>query len=93
MVLTLELTRDNVTGEAAVTDWTYVPLLMLDRGGGSGRFGLIDAHAALSRRPAAGAGLEAGLTRAIEDCHRILGPEHDPRAEGPRQEPPDEPAA
>ena len=24
--------------------------------------------------------LEARLTRAIEDCHRILGPEHDPRA-------------
>ena len=93
VVLTLELTRDNVTGEAAVTDWTYVPLLMLDRGGGSGRFGLIDAHAALSGAQPPEPGLEARLTRAIEDCHRILGPEHDPRAEGSRQEPSDEPAA
>ena len=93
VVLTLELTRDNVTGEAAVTDWTYVPLLMLDRGGGSGRFGLIDAHAAHSGAQPPEPGLEARLTRAIEDCHRILGPEHDPRAEGSRQEPSDEPAA
>lgn len=93
VVLTLELTRDNVTGAAVVTDWTYVPLLMLDRGGGSGRFGLIDAHAALSGAQPPEPGLEARLTRAIEDCHRILGPEHDPRAEGSRREPSDEPAA
>ena len=93
VVLTLELTRDNVTGEAAVTDWTYVPLLMLDRGGGSGRFGLIDAHAALSGAQPPEPGLEARLTRAIEDCHRILGPEHAPRTEGSRREPSDEPAA
>ena len=93
VVLTLELTRDNVTGTAAVTDWTYVPLLMQDRGSGGGRFRLIDAHAALSGAQPPEPGLEARLTRAIEDCHRILGPEHDPRAEGSRQEPPDEPTA
>lgn len=48
-VLTLELTRDNVTGICTVTDHTYAPMLMLDREAGADpRFELLDVGAVLA---------------------------------------------
>lgn len=74
-VLTLELTKDNVTGEAGLKGWTYEPMLMLNRGeGAADRFRLLDAHAELEGGDV-DEDLTAKLTQAIEDCHNILGPE------------------
>lgn len=72
-VLTLELTRDNETGEAQVTGYSYVPMYMLDREeGASPRFELMDAQAALDAG-VEDADLERRLTKAVEDCLRIFG--------------------
>lgn len=82
VVLTLELTRDNATGDASVTDWSYVPLVMVDWGRGTAhdtRYELVDAYAALDE---GGSGIEARLEQAISDIHDILGAEHDTRADG-----------
>ncbi len=79
-VLTLELQRDNVTGETAVTGWTYVPMVMVDWGRGAPkheRFQVVDAYAALA---AGDSGIDKRLRQSIEDIHDILGPEHDPAA-------------
>lgn len=76
VVLNLELTRDNVTGKAEVTGYSYQPMFMLDREAGPERFELLDAYAALEDE-SIGKGLRDKLTRAIEDCHTILGPEGD----------------
>ena len=71
-VLTLELARDNVTGEASVTDYTYAPMLMLDREGGSPRYDLLDVEAVLS-----GGDWDAAVVdkarQAKEDCAAIFG--------------------
>lgn len=76
-VLELALTRDNVTGETAVTGWTYAPMLMVDRGAGADRrFELVDAHRALEAADVAPS-LAGKLEGAIERCHEILGGEHD----------------
>ena len=46
-VLTLELARDNETGEAQVTGYSYAPMYMLDReAGAKPRFQLLDRPAA-----------------------------------------------
>ena len=83
VVLTLELTKDNETGVTEVTDYSYVPMFMLDREeGASPRFELLNAYDALENgveNPTAT--LDKQLQQAIEDCHTILGPEHDPAAE------------
>ena len=72
-VLTLELTRDNGTGETRITGYDYDPMLMLDREeGASLRFELLDAQAALD----AGVEdpwLEGKLNKCIEDCRTIFG--------------------
>jgi len=85
--LTLELTRDNETGKAQVTGYSYAPMYMLHRAAGSPeRFELLDIHAALEADPALEAGeadtaLEAKLTKALETCHTIFGAEHDGNTE------------
>jgi poly-gamma-glutamate capsule biosynthesis protein CapA/YwtB (metallophosphatase superfamily) len=71
-VLTLELTRNNVTGECAVTDYTYEPMLMLDRESGADpRFELLDVGAVLT-----GGGWDQSVTdkaqKAREDCDAIF---------------------
>lgn len=77
-VLTLELTRDNETGKTEVSGYTYAPMLMQDReAGASPRFSLLDAHAVLDSGTA-GDKLAAQLTKAVEDCHAIFGPEQSP---------------
>lgn len=79
VILELELTRDNETGVTQVTDYSYTPMLMRNRGEGAAeRFVLLDAYRELSGT----AGEAAEKCRAaVEACHAILGPEHDPLAE------------
>ena len=70
-VLTVELTRDNITGETAVTGWEYVPMLMVRRNGTERVFTLTDASAV----PAdTSADLAAELEEAAAVCEEILGP-------------------
>ncbi len=71
-VLELELTRDNVTGETAVTGWDYTPMFMLRRDGSSRVFQLLDAQAALTSGDLSAAETEK-VQKAIEDCKAILG--------------------
>lgn len=71
-VLTLELTRDMETGEAAVTGYSYQPMLMLDRESGPERFELLDIHRELAADDLTDA-MERKLTQALEDCHEIWG--------------------
>lgn len=71
-VLTLELTRDMETGEAAVTGYSYQPMLMLDRESGPERFELLDIHRELAADGLTDA-MERKLTQALEDCHGIWG--------------------
>ena len=83
-VLTLELTKDNETGVTEVTDFSYAPMFMLDREeGASPRFQLLDVYDALENgveNPPPT--LKKQLEKAIDDCHAILGPEHDPQYQG-----------
>lgn len=71
-VLTLELTRDNVTGTSSVTNYSYEPMLMLDReSGASPRYDLLDVNAVL----ASGTWDEATVSKARqaqEDCAAIF---------------------
>lgn len=76
VILELELTRDNETGITQVTDYTYTPMLMLNRGSGaSERFVLLDAHKALASGEDSGAVQKC--RQAAESCRSILGDEHE----------------
>lgn len=80
-VLTLELTRDNVTGEAQVTGYSYAPMYMLDReAGASPRFELLDVYDTLENGSPSDS-LAKRLHKAVEDCHKIFGAVGDPKAE------------
>ena len=75
-VLTVELTKDNAAGEASVTGWDYVPMLMVRRDGTERVFTLTDA----SSIPAgADSALAARLEEAAANCREILG---EPRTGG-----------
>ena len=79
-VLTLELTRDNETGEAQVTGYSYAPMYMLDReAGAKPRFQLLDVYETLASGEA-GESLTRRLEKAVADCHKIFGAAGDPRA-------------
>lgn len=79
-VLTLELTRDNETGEAQVTGYSYAPMYMLDReAGAKPRFQLLDVYEALASGEA-GESLTRRLEKAVADCHKIFGAAGDPEA-------------
>ena len=72
-VLTLTLTRDNVTGKTQVTDYAYAPMYMLHRAAGaSPRFELLDVHAALESQET-GAALRQKLNKALETCRAVFG--------------------
>lgn len=70
-VLTLELTLDHQTGEAGVTGWSYVPMLMVRRNGADQVFTLTDAS---SIPTGASDSLVRKLEQAVSDCASILGP-------------------
>ena len=71
-VLTLKLTKDPMTGMAEVTEYSYVPLLMLDREAGPERFELLDVYEAL-KAPDLTDAMKQKLEKAVEDCHEIFG--------------------
>jgi len=75
-ILTLELTKDMVTGETAVTDWQYQPMLMLDREVYPQRYELLDVHKELASGELTDA-MRSKLQKALEDCHAILGEAND----------------
>ena len=79
-VLTLELTRDNETGETQVTGYSYAPMYMLDReAGAKPRFQLLDIYETLEAGEA-GTSLTGRLEKAVADCHKIFGEAGDPKA-------------
>ena len=83
MVYELELTKDPKTGETTVTNVTYTPFLMLNRGEGADeRFVLLDCHQALkdhaNGNPESLTEEQAAKVQtAIDDCRAILGAEAD----------------
>ena len=89
-VLDLELTRDPVTGETAVTQVGYQPYYMLHRDSapvGEKRY-LVNIHQAMAEYEAGESTLvDAGsyreLEEALEHCHAILGAEGDLGGEKP----------
>lgn len=85
VIYELELTKDPYTGETTVTDVSYTPFLMLNRGQGAAeRFVLLDCYQALDDYENGNPeGLSTAtvdkLRTAIQDCHDILGAEGDKR--------------
>lgn len=82
-ILQLQLTKDYEAGTTTVTDISYVPMLVLNRGGGAAdQYLVLDVHRAME-------GYESGdrsvvtdsvynkLLYALEGCHNILGAEYD----------------
>ena len=82
-ILQLQLTKDYEAGTTTVTDISYVPMLVLNRGGGAAdQYLVLDVHRAME-------GYENGdksvvtdsvynkLLYALEGCHSILGEEYD----------------
>lgn len=76
VVVTLELTKDPVTGKTEVTDCVWQPMLMLDRESGPNRYELLDVYKELERTDLSDA-LREQLTQAAEDCRTILGTDFD----------------
>lgn len=76
VVLTLELTKDPVTGKTEVTDCVWQPMLMLDRESGPNRYELLDVYKELEHTDLTPA-MEDKLTQAAEDCRTILGTDFD----------------
>jgi poly-gamma-glutamate synthesis protein (capsule biosynthesis protein) len=74
-VLTLDLTKDPDTGETTVTDYTYHPMLMLDREEGPERYELLDVQETLAAGDIS-TELETQLQQALADCAEIWGSEH-----------------
>lgn len=76
VILALELTRDNETGITQVTDYSYTPMYMLNRGSGAKeRFVLLDINKELSTGD--DAEIKDKCRRALENCHSILETEHE----------------
>lgn len=67
-LLSLTLTRDNVTGQTAVTSWQYVPIYRTDDSRQSARFQLVDPYDAPDN---------AKAQAALEAIHEIMGRERD----------------
>jgi len=82
-ILTLELTKDFEAGTTTVTDVDYVPLLVLNRGGGvQDRYYIMDVHAGMEQYEAGDKSIVTDhvyskLQYALEGCHTILGEEYD----------------
>lgn len=76
VILTLELTKDPITGMTEVTDCAWQPMLMLDRESGPNRYELLDVYRELERDDLTPAMTEK-LMKAAEDCRTILGTEFD----------------
>lgn len=82
-VLNLELTKNFETGETTVSDVSYVPLLVLNRGASADlRYCVMDVHAGMTAHDSGDTSLVTDavytkLSYALEGCHAILGQDYD----------------
>ena len=75
-VLTVELTRDNVTGESMVSGYRYDPFFMWNDGDDPERYHLLDIHKHLADETISD-DLRSKLDAALANCHEIWGEEYD----------------
>ena len=82
-VLQLTLTKDFETESTTVTNVSYVPLLVLNRGASaSDRYVILDVHQGMTAYENGDTGVVDGavynkLAYALEGCHNILGEQYD----------------
>ncbi len=82
-ILQLELTKDYEEGTTTVTDISYVPLLVLNRGAAAAdRYYIMDVHQGMTAyengdSSVVDAGVYGKLSYALEGCHSILGDQYD----------------
>lgn len=90
-VLNLELTKDFATGETTVTNISYVPLLVLNRGTGvQDQYLILDVNAGMASHDAGDTSVVtdavyAKLQYALEGCHNILGADYDTAGSPPTE--------
>ncbi|HIY06356.1 MAG TPA: CapA family protein [Candidatus Evtepia faecigallinarum] len=90
-VLNLELTKDFATGQTTVTNVSYVPLLVLNRGTGvQDQYLILDVNAGMASHDAGDTSVVtdavyAKLQYALEGCHNILGAEYDTAGSPPTE--------
>lgn len=90
-VLNLELTKDFATGETTVTNISYVPLLVLNRGTGvQDQYLILDVNAGMASHDAGDTSVVTDavyskLQYALEGCHNILGAEYDTAGSPPTE--------
>lgn len=82
-LVNLHLTKDFESGTTTVTNVSYVPLLVLNRGAGAGdQYYIMDVHAAMQSYEAGDTSVVSSnvyskLQYALEGCHAILGEAYD----------------
>lgn len=82
-ILNLEITKDFATGETTVTNASYIPLLVLNRGAGAAdQYAILDVHKGMSDYESGdtsvvSAAVYEKLKYALDGCHSILGAEYD----------------
>lgn len=90
-VLNLELTKDFTTGQTTVTNVSYVPLLVLNRGTGvQDQYLILDVNAGMASHDAGDTSVVTDavyskLQYALEGCHNILGAEYDTAGSPPTE--------
>ncbi len=88
-ILNLELTKDFETGDTTVTNVSYVPLLVLNRGASAqDRYCILDVHAGMSAYESGDTSLVSAnvyekLKYALDGCHTILGEAYDNAGSAP----------
>ncbi len=81
-ILNLELTKDFAAGETTVTNISYVPLLVHNRGAGvQDQYVILDVNDAIADHNAGISSVSDALYRKLEyaknGCHTLLGAEYD----------------
>lgn len=90
-VLNLELTKDFATGETTVTNISYVPLLVLNRGTGvQDQYLILDVNTGMASHDAGDTSVVTDavyskLQYALEGCHNILGADYDTAGSPPTE--------
>ena len=82
-ILRLQLTKDFEAGTTTVTDVSYVPMLVLNRGGGAAdQYLVLDVHQGMNAYESGDTSVVTAavynkLQYALEGCHSIMGAEYD----------------
>ena len=88
-ILNLELTKNFETGDTTVTNVSYVPLLVYNRGASvQDQYCILDVHAGMSAYESGNTSLVSAnvyekLKYALDGCHTILGEEYDNAGSAP----------